>query len=89
MVIHGCLTDPNHPGTEKLCVSALRPDVGCKPKFMFESDDISTDYAAWLPANGCLMVKGWSRAVCAITVLLCGFEKPSFWEAGAKFPRLD
>jgi len=82
MLLHGYTTDANIPGTEKLVVSALHPDVGMKPAFSFECHELSPDYASLLPVYGVFMVKGWSRTISAFTILLAGFQRPEFWKVG-------
>ena len=68
-------------GVEKLAVSSMRPDLGCKPPFDIAASEIDPVCHSLLGAQSVFMVKGWSRSVCLATILLCGFESQDFAKA--------
>ena len=80
--MHGMITDPDVPGTEKLAISKLRRELGCCPKFGFASVDIDPGYDQLMQPHGVFFAKGWSRSVSAYAVWLCAYEQPSFFKAG-------
>ena len=80
--MHGMITDPDVPGTEKLAISKLRRELGCCPKFEFASVDIDPGYDQLMRPRGVFFAKGWSRSVSAYAVWLCAYEQPSFFKAG-------
>lgn len=80
--MHGMITDPDVPGTEKLAVSKLRKEFGCCPKFQFASVDIDSSYGQLMQPHNVFFAKGWSRSVSAYAVWLCAYEQPAFFQAG-------
>ena len=82
MLANGYNTNPDIPGTEKIVVSSLRPEICLAPRFRFQCTDLDQNYGALLPVHGCFLVKGWSRTLAAYTILLAGFHNQEFWKAG-------
>ena len=78
-------TNADIAGVEKLAVSKLRPEIGCRPKYRFAATEINSDYTTLLEPHGVFFVKGWTRAVCANTVLLCAFDNADFFQVGERF----
>lgn len=76
------LTNPDTPGTEKLVISACRPDANiCPPHTICNADICYKDKKGLAPMN-LMYVKGWSRSVAALTVLVCMWQCPEFKQAG-------
>lgn len=84
----GCLSaprfqsDPNLGGTEKLSISAMRPDLGMVPPHTLCATDIDEQYEGFLAPCGAFMVKGWTRSFCAVSIMLCSWKNEEFREAG-------
>ena len=74
-------TNASIPGVERLSISSMRPDAGCKPPFSIPPTQVGDydDGVLW-PLHA-FMVKGWSRSLAAVTVMLCAYEEPSFLQA--------
>lgn len=70
-------TDANQGGIEKLSICETHPSYKCQ-RCGIAADDLSPDCVGLLPPMGVFMVKGWTRGVCAITVLLCAFQCEEF-----------
>jgi hypothetical protein len=69
-------------GVERLSISSMRPDAGCKPSYNIPPSNLGgecSDDMLW-PQHA-FMVKGWSRSVSALTVLLACWEDSEFFEA--------
>lgn len=81
-MLHSYTTNPDIPGTEKIVVSSLRPEIGMTPRFSFDSSDMASEYASLIPVQGVFLAKGWSRTIAAFTILLAGYERDAFWKAG-------
>ncbi|CAE7233926.1 unnamed protein product, partial [Symbiodinium pilosum] len=81
IVANGFVTDANIAGTEKLAVTAPRPDIGLSPDFVLDAADIDAACDGLLHPQQLVYVKGWSRAIAALTVMLCRYENPEFAEA--------
>ena len=81
-VISRLQTDSSLPGVERLVISALRKEQGLKPKFEFTPEDVSQEAVGLLDPHGCFIVKGWSRALAATTILLAAYEDEAFFQAG-------
>ena len=63
-------------------MSATRPDMGLCPKRKLSSADIQPEKTATLlNPHDLIYVKGWTRGVCAVLVMLAGYEEPGFLEA--------
>lgn len=79
-----CTTDTDkHAGVERLAVSSLRPDLGLMPPVCLDITDVSKDVdKGMLPPHSVFLVKGWTRSVCANTILACCWEMSEFLEAG-------
>ena len=75
------VTDANVAGTEKLAVTAPRADIGLNPDFVLDAADIDAACDGLLHPQQLVYVKGWSRAIAALTVMLCRYENPEFAEA--------
>ena len=69
-------TDANIAGTEKLAVSAIQPEIPRTHGANFHGSDISDTAKDCLAPMSVFLVKGWTRAVCAITCLLHAWESP-------------
>lgn len=84
IALSGMQTDPDKfAGTERLAVSALRPEIGLAPSLRFSARDISVEVAdmAFLEPHGVFFTKGYTRSFCMNTVLLCCYECPEFLKA--------
>ena len=77
------MTDPTIPGVERLVVCSMQPEHGMKPKFEFEAGEVSEDAVSqhWIPPHQCFLVKGWTRTVAAMTVMLAAYDCPAFFQA--------
>ena len=90
LVLPDCLrfsTDPNNPGTEKLAVAAIEPSflVSAPARPTLQATDIVADEGVGkdlLNPMSVFHVKGWTRSVCAITVLLHAFKDQDALKAG-------
>lgn len=82
-----CITDANVGGAEKLCVSSMPEDLGIRPPFAIKVDELSPESTGLLPPLSAFMIKGWSRAVCAHTIMLCGYECEEFFNEWPKHLR--
>lgn len=69
-------TDPDQPGVEKVAVSEIKKEYLEKPRPTFDGSDISPEASKLLQPQSCFFVKGWTRSVCCITVLLHAYESP-------------
>lgn len=77
--LHGMQTNPDaSAGVERLAISSLRPQLGCAPGIRFSARDISGDAESLLEPHGVFYAKGFTRAFCCQTVLLCAYESPDF-----------
>ena len=74
-------TDSSIPGVERLVISSLRKQHGLEPKFELTTQDISVEADQMLAPHGCFIVKGWSRALAATTILLAAYEDDAFFQA--------
>lgn len=74
------LSNPDRPGTEKLAITALRPEAGIVPPHNISASDIGVDADVLAPMN-CMMVKGWSRSLAALTVMTCLWKCEKFQKA--------
>lgn len=79
ILLNGMQTNSNNPGTERLTVSALRPDFGFKPDIPLSVDDMGTGVKhcdGCVEPHGVFLVKGWTRCYAMNVVLLFLFETP-------------
>ena len=76
------LTDADIPGTEKLAVSAIRPEMMTSAPVVLRTADITTSKNPSLAPMSVFLVKGWSRCVAAVTCLLFAFEERDVFQAG-------
>ena len=74
-------TDANLGGVEKISVSAARPQLGLSPDYDIEAAEIDPAYTDLLDPHHMCYVKGWSRAIAALSVMLCAMENSEFGEA--------
>ena len=74
-------TDSSVPGVERIVISSLRKQHGLEPKFELTTQDISVETDQMLAPHGCFIVKGWSRALAATTILLAAYEDDGFFQA--------
>ncbi|CAK9099997.1 FO synthase subunit 1 [Durusdinium trenchii] len=80
-------TDPNKPGTEKIAVSAVKPEMLSTPPIPLDASAIHTCHGLLSPMST-FMVKGWSRCVAAVSLLLYSYESPEVlkvWESSNSF----
>lgn len=81
ILANGFATDADIPGTEKLCVTMARPKWLITPLHDLTASDIGAK--GDLLAPGCVFaVKGWSRSVCCLAILMAAFEDADLLEAG-------
>lgn len=66
------LTDANKAGVEKLAVSAVKPEMLSTPPIRFSS----FDHGDLLAPMSIFLVKGWSRCVAAVVLMLYAYESP-------------
>ena len=78
-------TDAAIPGVERLSISSMRPDAGCKPPFTIPPTQVGDYDDGVLWPQHAFMVKGWSRSLAAVSVMLCAYEEPSFLQAWILF----
>ena len=71
------LTDPNCPGTEKLAVSAIKPELLTCPHMPVRLSEITAEKTDSLPPMSLFLVKGWSRCVAMTACLLHAYESES------------
>ena len=76
------LSDADVGGTEKLCITAMRPDCGMKPAFTIHSSEIGPELETLLDPMGAFLVKGWSRSFCALSIMACAWENEDFRNVG-------
>ena len=76
------LTDADMGGVEKLSITAPRAEYGMVSEHVLSASEITPDSPDLLDAHGLIFVKGWSRAISALTVMLCCFEQTEFLQAG-------
>ena len=76
------LTDPDTPGVEKLVISACRPEANICPPHNITNADICCNDKRGLEPMNLMYVKGWSRSLAALTVLVCMWDCPEFKQAG-------
>ena len=74
-------TDVNLGGVEKLSISSPRPEYGMVSEHSFDASEIGPLAAGLLAPHAVIFVKGWSRAVSLVTVMLCCYECPDFCQA--------
>lgn len=75
-------SDPNLPGTEKLAVAAIQPElVASGVSRLTVSDIVGGEGPPLMDPMSVFLVKGWSRSLCAIGCLLHAFEIPDVLEA--------
>ncbi|CAK8992462.1 unnamed protein product [Durusdinium trenchii] len=83
----GFLTDPDTPGVEKLVISACRPEANICPPHNITNADICCNDKRGLEPMNLMYVKGWSRSLAALTVLVCVWDCPEFkqeWNSSHK-----
>ena len=73
-------TDANVGGCEKLSVALPSPGTMRDVPKVPLGEIISTDDL--MPPMSIFMVKGWTRAISALTVMACCFEMEDFYQAG-------
>ncbi|CAK8985662.1 unnamed protein product [Durusdinium trenchii] len=84
---HRFLTDPDTPGVEKLVISACRPEANICPPHNITNADICCNDKRGLEPMNLMYVKGWSRSLAALTVLVCMWDCPEFkqeWNSSHK-----
>ena len=80
------LTDPNCPGTEKLAVSAIKPELLTCPHMPVRLSEITAEKTDSLPPMSLFLVKGWSRCVAMTACLLHAYESESgVFEAPSRY----
>ena len=58
----------------------MQTELGCKPRYDMSTVEIAPEYVGSLQPLSAFMVKGWTRCVCAVTIMLCAYELRSFWD---------
>ena len=81
MVLNGFLSNPDIPGTEKLCVSVAEPTWLASPKMDLEVSECGMPDDGIAPPESFFFVKGWSRSVCCLAVLWFSFKSEEFRQA--------
>lgn len=67
-------TDANIPGTEKIVVADVRPELVDRSLPELKVSDVTSPPDMMSPM-GAFLVKGWSRSVCAVACLRHAFEE--------------
>ena len=75
------LTDPIVPGVERLAISCPRPSLGLVSPHEILPHQLGVKEKSLLLPQSAYMVKGWTRAMCCLSILLCSFEVTAFLEA--------
>ena len=57
----------------------------CRPDFTISAAEVSADLSGMLGPHEAFMIKGWSRGMAALTVLLCAYNVPEFLQARVDF----
>lgn len=78
------LSDANISGAEKVTV-ALPPQGMMTKRPSLTASDLQSSSADLISPLGLLMVKGWTRSVAAMSVMLACFENTDFYEAQTVF----
>lgn len=81
MVLNGFLSNPEIPGTEKLCVSVADPSWLASPKKDLEAAECGMPDDGIAPPESFFFVKGWPRSVCCLAVLWFSFKSEEFCQA--------
>ena len=76
-------TDANLGGVEKLSITSTRPSLGLEPAFDILATEVDDAYSGLLQPQQFVYVKGWSRSIAALCVMLCHREDKDFAEAGS------
>ena len=81
ILMKGMVTDSDVAGTEKLAVTHARSYWLEKNLDIVMPEDFGA-VEHMLAAGTCFLVKGWSRALCALGILRCAQESSEFMEVG-------
>ena len=78
IMLNGMVTDANQPGVEKLVATFLVPSWLLSPAL-----DIDMEHGgAYLGPQKIFLVKGWTRAVCCLTVAYALMDCPELLQVG-------
>lgn len=83
VLCHGFQTDANLGGVEKLSVSCMRPEIGCKPRHEFQASEVNAESASLLPPLHAFMIKGYTRSLAAVTLMVAAWEDADFCKVWA------
>ena len=78
IMLNGMATDANQPGVEKLAATFLVPSWLLSPALDIDMED----GGAYLGPQKIFMVKGWTRAVCCLTVAYALMDCPGLLQVG-------
>ena len=82
ILVNGFCTNADLPGVEKLCVTAPQAKWLTGPLKPVQPSEFGAP-GKLLAGGSVFLVKGWSRSVCAVAILLAAYEEPSLLEARA------
>ena len=80
VLVNGFASNPDIPGTEKLCVTQARSKWLETPLPAFASAEVGASAGLAQPGTA-FLVKGWGRSVVALGVLLAAYQRPELLEA--------
>ena len=75
-----CKTDPNRVGGEKITISHVPASVATT-QHRIRASDIAVELDGWVSPEDVFIVKGWSRGIAVITILLAAYESEPFRQA--------
>ncbi|CAL1136370.1 unnamed protein product [Cladocopium goreaui] len=78
-----CTTDANAVGVEKIAITFVDPSVAA-PTHKLSANDVAPECDGMLSPTDVFVVKGWSRGISLLTILLAAFESPEFHQVWAK-----
>ena len=72
-----CTTDANAVGVENIAITFVDPSVAA-PTHKLSANDVAPECDGMLSPTDVFVVKGWSRGISLLTILLAAFESPEF-----------
>lgn len=73
MMYRGFISDPDHPGSEKVVLTTVNEKWIAEPRMRISCSDFEAD-ASWLPPQVAFAAKGWNRSVSCWMVLCAAWE---------------
>ena len=81
MMLNGLCTNSDIPGTENMVTTWVDSSWLLEPAMSVDLNPGSGD----LPPQKVFAVKGWNRAICALTCLFACFERADLVQAGCEY----